>query len=60
MSSVGSVIGNVAINNNSIGTTGFALGTGNIVVDRNAADGNGTNYFGGPSTPNYWGINAGR
>ncbi len=49
MFGVGSVIGNVVLNNNSSGTTGFLLGTGNIVVDRNSADGNGTNYVGGPA-----------
>ena len=53
----GSVIGNI-VNNNTI--DGFNLGTGNIVVDRNSASGNGTNYNGGPTNPVYWGINAGR
>ena len=57
-SGAGSVIGNVANNNSR--TTGFNLGTGNIVVDRNSADGNGTNYGGGPANAAYWGINAGR
>ena len=56
----GSVIGNVALNNNSSGTTGFNLGTGNLVVDRNSADGNGANYVGGPANTADWGINAGR
>lgn len=53
----GSVIGNIANSNIS---KGFNLGTGNIVVDRNSASGNGTNYAGGPSNTAYWGINAGR
>jgi hypothetical protein len=56
----GSVIGNVANNSSSTGTTGFDLGYGNIVVDQNTANGNGTNYFHGPSNSAYWGINAGR
>jgi hypothetical protein len=57
LTGVGSVIGNVANNNIN---DGFILGTGNIVVDRNSADSNGTNYSGGPANPAYWGINAGR
>jgi hypothetical protein len=56
LSSSGSVIGNMANGNN----IGFNLGTGNIVVDRNTANGNATNSQGGPANPAYWGINAGR
>jgi hypothetical protein len=52
----GSLIGNIANDN---GTTGFMFGTGIIMVDRNSASDNGTNYFaGGASTA--WGINAGK
>jgi hypothetical protein len=52
----GSIIGNIANNN---GTTGFLFGTAIIMVDRNSASGNGTNYSaGGASTA--WGVNAGK
>ncbi len=53
----GTVLDNIANNTTSYG---FYLGSGNIVVDRNSASGNGTNYYGGPSNPAYWGINAGK
>jgi hypothetical protein len=58
----GSVIGCVATNNKGYNTTGngFRLGTGNILVDRNCASGQGTNYSGGPTNASYWGVNAGR
>jgi hypothetical protein len=55
----GIVIGNVVSNDNNPGTYGFVLGFGNIVVDRNCAAFNETNYLGGPTNPAYWGINAG-
>ena len=52
----GSLIGNIANNN---GTTGFLFGTAIIMVDRNSASDNGTNYSaGGASTA--WGVNAGK
>jgi hypothetical protein len=52
----GSIIGNIANNN---GKDGFYLGDGIVMVDRNSASDNGTNYsVGGASTA--WGINAGK
>jgi hypothetical protein len=52
----GSLTGNIANNN---GSTGFLFGDTNILVDRNSASGNGTNYSaGGASTA--WGVNAGK
>lgn len=56
MLGTGSLINNIANNNVN---TGFLFGTGNVMVDRNSASGNGTNYSaGGASTA--WGVNAGR
>lgn len=52
----GSIIGNIANNN---GTAGFLFGPGIIMVDRNSASDNGTNYSGGGAST-AWGINAGK
>ncbi|MHB8068816.1 MAG: right-handed parallel beta-helix repeat-containing protein [Desulfobaccales bacterium] len=52
----GSIIGNIANDN---GTTGFLFGPGIIMVDRNSASGNGTNYSGGGAST-AWGVNAGK
>jgi hypothetical protein len=56
MTGTGSIIGNIAV---YTGTIGFAFGGSPIVIDRNSASDNPTNYSPGSSLT-AWGVNAGR